>query len=512
MAAANHVFKFSREAYAVIVDRIPPGVGRREIVDLFSTLVGDIRKVEDRNQGHSMEITFHTHDAARKALCMTGYTISGVPLSVTAVAPPKMARGPHNGNRVADARRNLYVLGLPFDLSKNEFAELFSRYGTVSHCVILATVDNASRRRGFIVMSTNAEARAAMDGLSRTEIKGSVIDVSWAVVQRSQGFLDGGDRALPTRDAPAEDIPRPKEPLADLTHPTMSSIVVSNLPTVLFSQPSDIEPLLMPFGDVKKIERLPSVAGSASAYSGLFSIMVTYASPESAREARDTLHGQVYGNQALFVEISGGPGGQVDRLSDVHRSTAPPGLQQNQQKWSSNPTKSPSAFNPRASPFAFDYNSFASHNSAPPTCTIASPRLDYFESFVSNNNFSNSNNGHINYSENSLPPSLSYAKPHAPSTMSTGLAIPSETYQPQPQPLSTVSNVDWSLSSNTSRAPFLNPSQSASQYPLRSTSAASWWSASGTDSGSAMRRLDAREHGENRLIQSGQAIHRTFLA
>lgn len=254
----------------------------------------------------------------------------------------------------------------------------------------------------------------------------------------------------------------------------MSSIVVSNLPTVLFSQPSDIEPLLMPFGDVKKIERLPSVAGSASAYSGLFSIMVTYASPESAREARDTLHGQVYGNQALFVEISGGPGGQVDRLSDVHRSTAPPGLQQNQQKWSSNPTKSPSAFNPRASPFAFDYNSFASHNSAPPTCTIASPRLDYFESFVSNNNFSNSNNGHINYSENSLPPSLSYAKPHAPSTMSTGLAIPSETYQPQPQPLSTVSNVDWSLSSNTSRAPFLNPSQSASQYPLRSTSAASW--------------------------------------
>lgn len=49
--------------------------------------------------------------------------------------------------------------------------EIFSRYGTVSHAVILATVDNASRRRGFVVMSTYNEARCAMDALSRKEIK-----------------------------------------------------------------------------------------------------------------------------------------------------------------------------------------------------------------------------------------------------------------------------------------------------------------------------------------------------
>jgi hypothetical protein len=39
------------------------------------------------------------------------------------------------------------------------------------HSVILATVDNASRRRGFVVMSTHADAKAAMDNLSRAEIK-----------------------------------------------------------------------------------------------------------------------------------------------------------------------------------------------------------------------------------------------------------------------------------------------------------------------------------------------------
>lgn len=49
--------------------------------------------------------------------------------------------------------------------------DVFSRYGRVSHAVILATIDNASRRRGFIVMSTHAEARVAISSLSRTEIK-----------------------------------------------------------------------------------------------------------------------------------------------------------------------------------------------------------------------------------------------------------------------------------------------------------------------------------------------------
>jgi hypothetical protein len=89
-----------------------------------------------------------------------------------------------------DTRRNLYVLGLPFDLTKYafpssvvieykyplclfraEFAHIFSAYGVVSHCVILATHDNSSRRRGFVVMSNHEEAKEAMSKLSRTEIK-----------------------------------------------------------------------------------------------------------------------------------------------------------------------------------------------------------------------------------------------------------------------------------------------------------------------------------------------------
>lgn len=54
---------------------------------------------------------------------------------------------------------------------RSEFANVFSRYGSVVHCVILATVDNSSRRRGFVVMSSHEEAKLAITSLTRTQIK-----------------------------------------------------------------------------------------------------------------------------------------------------------------------------------------------------------------------------------------------------------------------------------------------------------------------------------------------------
>jgi RNA recognition motif. (a.k.a. RRM, RBD, or RNP domain) len=52
-----------------------------------------------------------------------------------------------------------------------ELVSIFSHFGTVTHSVILATVDNASRRRGFVVMLTHDEAQAAMDNISQTSIR-----------------------------------------------------------------------------------------------------------------------------------------------------------------------------------------------------------------------------------------------------------------------------------------------------------------------------------------------------
>ncbi|KAI0077366.1 hypothetical protein K474DRAFT_1643428 [Panus rudis PR-1116 ss-1] len=348
------VFKFNREGYAVKVDNIAPSVGFQEVVELFRNLIGDVSKwnaTQGEGNRRSLELVFSTFDASKKALCMSGYTVAGVPLyvhdiftcseascmrapcyllrSVTAV-PQAGTDRPTKQNKLPDSRRNLYVLGLPFDLTRAEYVEAFSKFGTVSHAVILATVDNASRRRGFVVMGSHDEARAAMEGLSRKEIKGHTIDVSWAVVQRSQGFLDGGDRTVVLSSSsspvspvtPAFDSDPPTSaasscvsspvvatplinqpmPLALPDHlSATSSILVTNLPASLFSTELDLYPLLCPFGEVKSLKILGS--GAAASSQGTTSVLVEYKSYDGAREARDTLQGQTYGNQPVRVDF-----------------------------------------------------------------------------------------------------------------------------------------------------------------------------------------------------------------
>ncbi|EMD35329.1 hypothetical protein CERSUDRAFT_96449 [Gelatoporia subvermispora B] len=342
MTSQNPVFKFARESLTVKVDNLADSTTRQDIVELFSSLIGDVRKCDEivEDGRRLIKVTFNTQDGAKKALCMSGYNVSGLPLAVTACAGSEVHK-PSRQSKQSDARRNLYVLGLPFDLTKrvylcvcvvgealneffrSEFVEVFSRYGTVSHSVILATVDNASRRRGFVVMSTHEEARAAMDGLSRREIKGYSIDVSWAVVQRSQGFLDGGDRTSVLANQSPSPSPSPS-PFGTLTPASSSGQVslattpihehppplfiptkstklrVSNLPSVLFSQLSDLRPLFCPFGEIKNIEIVESDTNN---HQGSISIVVEYASVTQAQEARDGLHGQMYSSTPVNVEF-----------------------------------------------------------------------------------------------------------------------------------------------------------------------------------------------------------------
>ncbi|KAG9309947.1 hypothetical protein JVU11DRAFT_9979 [Chiua virens] len=208
-----------------------------------------------------------------------------------------------------DLRRNLYVLGLPFDLTKSEFSKIFEPHGTVTHAVILATLDSASRRRGFVVMSTNQEAKVAMDALLRTQIKGHTLDVSWAVVQRSQGFLDGGDRTMMLAVSAPISEPEGPHPIPagtvdhtnnqwGLTHMTTSKLLVSNLSTILFTQVPDLHPLFYPFGPIKDIKILESSSGSLDR---TITAMVEYVNMSSAQEAKEALQVQSYAGHTIEV-------------------------------------------------------------------------------------------------------------------------------------------------------------------------------------------------------------------
>ncbi|KAF8235006.1 RNA-binding domain-containing protein [Tricholoma matsutake] len=333
---SNDIFKFNLQTNSVRVENISPCITINEVVALFNTLIGDIHfnmqndtltmEKVTTSLGVCLEIAFFNRDAVTKAMCMSGYTIQGQPLCVYIpcsmymriyALPPIDARPLQH----TDDRRNLYVLGLPFALTKSEFSNVFSRYGTVMHCVILATVDNSSRRRGFVVMSSHEEAKLAMASLTRTQIKGHTLDISWAVVQRSQGFLDGGDRnmLLDSRSPPrsvsrgirhdnpeiadanssASSIDSAESDLAAFTLSLVPTptLFVTNLPAFLFAQVQDMQSLFYPFGHIKKLKILEtSLKGSTSA-------LVEYESAELAQEARETLHGQSYAGQQIAVRF-----------------------------------------------------------------------------------------------------------------------------------------------------------------------------------------------------------------
>ncbi|KIK93410.1 hypothetical protein PAXRUDRAFT_829019 [Paxillus rubicundulus Ve08.2h10] len=281
-----------------------------------------------------------------------------------------------------DMRRNLYVLGLPFDLMKTDFTKIFEPFGTVTHAVILATVDSASRRRGFIVMSTHQEAKVAMTALSRTQIKGHMLDVSWAVVQRSQGFLDGADRTMMLTVSgpssfPGSDGVHANSALSygsddpthyhwNLTHVPTTKLLVSNLPTLLFTQVSDLRPLFYPFGPIKDMKILESSPGNP--LDETVTAVVQYANASIAREAKETLQFQSYAGYPIGVHYMC----DTVPLTDARFAHFPSGSLSGYGKSSDiglNPFATPFTIGSRSSPGAQTHNSHCNirYNSAIPS-------------------------------------------------------------------------------------------------------------------------------------------------
>lgn len=112
---------------------------------------------------------------------------------------------PIRGRRDSDPSktyRNLYVSNLPLNVNTDQLAALFQQYGTVTHCVILSTLDTQARRRGFIVMSAPDESRCAIKGLNGFVWFGYPVEVSFALVQRSGGPLDPDTESAVSRNVP----------------------------------------------------------------------------------------------------------------------------------------------------------------------------------------------------------------------------------------------------------------------------------------------------------------------
>ena len=171
------------------------------------------------------------------------------------------------------------------------------------------------------------------------------------------GFLDGGDRAmlldsrshgrspspilhgnrrLTSSDSSDSSLDSHEADPASLTTSSVptTSLLVTNLPTLLFSQAQDLHPLFYPFGHIEKLE-IVQVSPL-----GTMSVVVQYSQARIAQEAKESLSGQRYGTYQvearyvkpaipLILELdqrgSAGENGLVDNRNLVQNTLDPSG-------------------------------------------------------------------------------------------------------------------------------------------------------------------------------------------
>lgn len=76
-----------------------------------------------------------------------------------------------------------------------------------------------------------------------------------------------------------------------------SKLLISNLPTLLFAQTSDLHPLVYPFGPIKEVKLLDT----STLGNGTTSALVEYTDVPNAQEAKEALQRQLYGSSHLEV-------------------------------------------------------------------------------------------------------------------------------------------------------------------------------------------------------------------
>ncbi len=93
----------------------------------------------------------------------------------------------------------LYVGNLSYSVRDDDLQDLFSPFGQIQSAKVMMDRDSGrSKGFGFVEMSSDAEAQAAIDGLNEKSVEGRALSVNIARPreERPRGnFGGGGDRS-----------------------------------------------------------------------------------------------------------------------------------------------------------------------------------------------------------------------------------------------------------------------------------------------------------------------------
>lgn len=111
--------------------------------------------------------------------------------------------------------KNLYVGNLTFSTTENDLREMFAPYGAVERVSLVTDRDTGrSRGFGFVEMSSDAEAAAAISALNGKDSGGRALTVNEArpKTERSGGGGRGGRSGGGGRDDYRGHARQPREP------------------------------------------------------------------------------------------------------------------------------------------------------------------------------------------------------------------------------------------------------------------------------------------------------------
>ena len=90
---------------------------------------------------------------------------------------------------------NIYVGNLSFEVTDEDLKDAFEAFGQVeSASVIKDKFSGRSRGFGFVEMSTNSEAEAAISGLDGSDLKGRTLKINEARPRTERQSGGGGGR------------------------------------------------------------------------------------------------------------------------------------------------------------------------------------------------------------------------------------------------------------------------------------------------------------------------------
>ena len=89
----------------------------------------------------------------------------------------------------------LYVGGLPYSATEQQLSDLFGAHGAVASArIITDKFTGQSRGFGFVEMSSDSEAQAAISALNGSDMGGRTLTVNEARPQEPRGGGGGGGR------------------------------------------------------------------------------------------------------------------------------------------------------------------------------------------------------------------------------------------------------------------------------------------------------------------------------